>query len=259
MNTTDNPISNHASYVPAQVACSWQESQIYMLQSAFFYWGKTGFQESETRGWCLHTQLPNRILKTPDKITGYSRLDFTHVHFSLKVLKYAVLQFYFINFFQYLEIKALFPLLLLSILVFCLVAHFHKLHESPYVTWTELLIMLNESSREQVAAVVGRAEGNHADVSLPDSIKAFVFACHMRVPACVMTCTVAITTLKCRGFLNVVCFCTHTRVLWWLSGQLHKRTYLWLDLAKIHPFKSVFYSVSHKQMPAETIHFQTTR
>lgn len=137
MNTTDNPISNHASYVPAQVACSWQESQIYMLQSAFFYWGKTGFQESETRGWCLHTQLPNRILKTPDKITGYSRLDFTHVHFSLKVLKYAVLQFYFINFFQYLEIKALFPLLLLSILVFCLVAHFHKLHMSRRM-WLEL-------------------------------------------------------------------------------------------------------------------------
>lgn len=46
MNTTDNPISNHASYVPAQVACSWQESQIYMLQSAFFsIGGKLGFRK----------------------------------------------------------------------------------------------------------------------------------------------------------------------------------------------------------------------
>lgn len=52
-----------------------------------------------------------------------------------------------------------------------------------------------------------------------------------------------------------VCFCVRR----WLSGQLHNRTYLWLDLAKIHPLKSVFYSVSHKQMPVEAIHFQTTR
>lgn len=54
--------------------------------------------------------------------------------------------------------------------------------------------------------MVGRAGGNHADVSLPDSIKAFVFACHMRVPACAMTCTVAVTTLECRGFTPVSVF-----------------------------------------------------
>lgn len=53
---------------------------------------------------------------------------------------------------------------------------------------------------------MGSAEGNHADVSLPDSIKAFVFACHMRVPACVMTGPVAITTLECEGFTPVSVF-----------------------------------------------------
>lgn len=122
------------------------------------------------------------------------------------------------------------------------------------------------SSWEQVAAVL-QVEGNHADVCLPGFIKALVFTCHTRVPARVMTCTVAITTLECRGHILLsvyllacvslpwVCFCVRR----WLSGQLHNRTYLWLDLAKIHPLKSVYYSVSHKQMPVEAIHFQTTR
>lgn len=60
------------------------------------------------------------------------------------------------------------------------------------------------SSWEQVAAVL-QVEGNHADVCLPGFIKALVFTCHTRVPARVMTWTVAITTLECRGLHTAVC------------------------------------------------------
>lgn len=34
------------------------------------------------------------------------------------------------------------------------------------------------------------------------------------------------------------------------------RAYLWVWLARIHPLKSAFYSVSHKQIPAWSVHFQ---
>lgn len=37
------------------------------------------------------------------------------------------------------------------------------------------------------------------------------------------------------------------------------RAYLWLQLAKIHLLKSAFYSVSHEQIPAELVHFQSTQ
>lgn len=51
-----------------------------------------------------------------------------------------------------------------------------------------------------MAAVVGGAEGRHADASPSDSIQAFAFACHTRAPARAVTRAPAVTAPECRGF-----------------------------------------------------------